>query len=154
MRPRPKQRALARGRGLGGGGLKLHKVISKVTRPLTKLKLSMYTFEPGKCSFILTKLAPLLFILLFILITNCVVRGMVFSTTEVCLLTCSVRAEADAILSRSHLKLCPFLHFRSLSHYCSEFINYLLCIQCYLVDLTLDTPKMNKTFESKFGTLN
>ena len=34
---------------------------------------------------LLTRLLPLL----FILITNCVVSGMVFSTTEVCLLTCA-----------------------------------------------------------------
>ena len=33
---------------------------------------------------LLTRLLPLL----FILITNCVVSGMVFSTTEVCLRTC------------------------------------------------------------------
>ena len=28
------------------------------------------------------------------------------------------------------------------------------CIQCHLVDMTLDAPKKNATFDGKFGTLN
>ena len=31
---------------------------------------------------------------------------------------------------------------------------YLRCIQCHLVDMTLDAPKKYTTFEGKFGTLN
>ena len=30
----------------------------------------------------------------------------------------------------------------------------LRCIQCRLVDVTLDAPKINATFEGKFGTFN
>ena len=59
---------------------------------------------------LLTKLPPLL----FIRIINCIVSGMVFSTTEVCLLNCAVRAEADSNqsiqLMGSDLKLCPLFH--------------------------------------------
>ena len=31
---------------------------------------------------------------------------------------------------------------------------YIRCIQCHLVDMTLDAPKINTTFEGEFETLN
>ena len=31
---------------------------------------------------------------------------------------------------------------------------YLRCSQCHVVEMTLDAPKINAHFESKFGTLN
>ena len=46
------------------------------------------------------------------------------------------------------------IHCRASSEFVFKSCVYLRCIQCHLVDMTLDAPKINATFEGKFRTLN